>query len=59
MLTLSRAVDTVLCNGEVIYRNKTFTRLDESAVYRLAEASIDRMLRLLDIRPRTTWPVVA
>ena len=50
--------DTVICNGEIVYRHRTFTRIDESHVYRLARESVMRMLGRLGIQPTTSWPIV-
>ncbi|HET6234890.1 MAG TPA: amidohydrolase family protein [Acetobacteraceae bacterium] len=58
LLSLSRSVDTVICNGEIIFRHGTFTRIDEQHVYRLSQQSVTRMLDHLGIAPKTSWPVI-
>jgi 5-methylthioadenosine/S-adenosylhomocysteine deaminase len=58
LLSLSRSVDTVLCNGEVIYRHGELTRLDEAVVYQQSRASVTRMLGRLAIAPKTSWPTI-
>ena len=59
MLSQSRSIDTVVCDGEVIFRKGHLTRVDEGAVYDLARASTRRMLERTGIAPGTRWPVVA
>jgi hypothetical protein len=58
LLSLSRSVDTVLCNGEIIYRHGELTRLDEAVVYQQSRASVARMLGRLAIAPKTSWPTI-
>ena len=55
MLSQSRAVDTVLCNGQIILREGRLTRLDESWVHRTARACIARMAGRLDLKVATRW----
>jgi cytosine/adenosine deaminase-related metal-dependent hydrolase len=56
LLSVSRSVDTVLCNGEIIYRRGELTRIDEAVVYHQSRASVTRMLSRLGIAPKTSWP---
>jgi 5-methylthioadenosine/S-adenosylhomocysteine deaminase len=58
LLSLSRSVDTVLCNGEIIYRHQEFTRIDEGVVYHQSRRSVARMLDRLGIAPKTSWPTI-
>ena len=58
LLSLSRSVDTVLCNGEIIYRHREFTRIDEGVVYQQSRRSVTRMLDRLGIAPKTSWPTI-
>ena len=58
LLSLSRSVDTVLCNGEIIYRHREFTRIDEDVVYQQSRRSVARMLDRLGIAPKTSWPTI-
>src|SRR3954452_19812122 len=55
MLSKSRAVSTVLCNGEVILRARHLTRCSESWVHVTARASIARMAERLDLQPGPRW----
>ena len=55
MLSQSRAVDTVLCNGQIILRKGRLTRLDESWVHQTARACIARMAQRLDLKVGTQW----
>jgi 5-methylthioadenosine/S-adenosylhomocysteine deaminase len=58
LLSLSRSVDTVICNGEVIFRHGELTRMDEAVVYQQSRASVKRMVGRLGIAPKTSWPIV-
>ncbi len=55
MLSQSRSVDTVLCNGEVVFRKGRLTRVDESWVHATARASIKRMAERLDLSVGARW----
>ena len=55
MLTQSRAIDTVICNGAIILRGGHLTRCDERWIHDTARASIARMAPLLDLKVGTRW----
>jgi 5-methylthioadenosine/S-adenosylhomocysteine deaminase len=51
--------DTVLVNGEIVLRGGRSTRVDESAVFAEARASVVRMAERLDLRAPGLWPRTA
>ncbi len=58
LVSRTKSVDTVICNGEVIVRHGNLTRLDEANVYRLARKSAERMAERAGIKVKPVWPVV-
>ncbi len=50
LVSRTKSVDTVICNGEVVVRHGHLTRLDEAAVYATAQASARRMAERAGIR---------
>jgi 5-methylthioadenosine/S-adenosylhomocysteine deaminase len=50
LVSRTKSVDTVICNGEVVVRHGSLTRLDETAVYAMAQASARRMAERAGIR---------
>jgi cytosine/adenosine deaminase-related metal-dependent hydrolase len=58
-LSQSRSIDTVICDGEVLLRHGSLTRLDERAVYEMGRASARRLAARLDRAPWTRWPIVS
>jgi cytosine/adenosine deaminase-related metal-dependent hydrolase len=50
LVSRTKSVDTVICNGEVVVRHGSLTRLDEAAVYATAQASARRMAERAGIR---------
>ncbi len=50
LVSRTKSVDTVICNGEVVVRHGNLTRLDEAAVYATAQASARRMAERAGIR---------
>jgi cytosine/adenosine deaminase-related metal-dependent hydrolase len=58
-LEASRSIDTVICDGEVLLRHGSLTRLDERAVYEMGRASARRLAARLDRAPWTRWPIVS
>jgi 5-methylthioadenosine/S-adenosylhomocysteine deaminase len=50
LVSRTKSVDTVICNGEVVVRHGSLTRLDESAVYAAAQVSARRMAERAGIR---------
>jgi cytosine/adenosine deaminase-related metal-dependent hydrolase len=58
LVSRTKAVDTVLCNGEIVVRHGRLTRLDESEIYRRARASALATAERAGIRPQVNWPLV-
>jgi hypothetical protein len=50
LVSRTKSVDTVICNGEVVVRHGQLTRLDEGAVYATAQVSARRMAERAGIR---------
>jgi cytosine/adenosine deaminase-related metal-dependent hydrolase len=50
LVSRTKSIDTVICNGEVVVKHGHLTRLDESAVYALGQASARRMADRAGIR---------
>ena len=57
MLSQARSIDTVICDGEVLFRHGHLTRLDERVVHEMGRASARRLAARLGVSPRTTWPI--
>ncbi len=51
-------VDTVLVNGQVVWRGGRSTRIDEGQVFARAKASVERRMKRLGLKPAIAWPVV-
>ncbi len=58
LVSRTKGVDTVICNGEIIVRHGRLVRLDEAEIYRLARHSAERTAERAGIRPRSVWPEV-
>lgn len=58
LVSRTKAVDTVLCNGEIIVRHGRLVRLDEEDIYRTARKSAIATAARVGIKPRSTWPLV-
>ena len=58
LVSRTKGVDTVLCNGEVLVRHGNLTRLDESEVYAVGRASAKRMAERAGVRVKSKWPAV-
>lgn len=58
LVSRTKGVDTVLCNGEIIVRHGRLVRLDEAEINHLARHSAARTAERAGIRPRTNWPQV-
>jgi 5-methylthioadenosine/S-adenosylhomocysteine deaminase len=58
LISRTKAVDTVLCNGETIVRHGRLVRLDEEAVYRRAQRSAEATASRAGIKSRRSWPEV-
>jgi 5-methylthioadenosine/S-adenosylhomocysteine deaminase len=59
LVSRTKGVDTVLCNGEVLVRRGNLTRLDEAEVYAAGKASAKRMGERAGVKVKDKWPVVA
>jgi 5-methylthioadenosine/S-adenosylhomocysteine deaminase len=59
LVSRTKGVDTVLCNGEVLVRRGNLTRLDEAEVYALGRASAMRMGERAGVKVKSRWPVMA
>src|SRR5262245_16054989 len=58
LVSRTKGVDTVLCNGEVLVRRGALTRLDEAEVYALGRASAKRLAERAGVKIKNRWPVV-
>lgn len=58
LVSRTKGVDTVLCNGEVIVRHGRLVRLDESEIYRQARKSAEAVAVRAEIKPSNSWPLV-
>jgi cytosine/adenosine deaminase-related metal-dependent hydrolase len=51
------SVDTVIINGDVVFRGGRSTRVDEDAVFAAAKSSVERRMKRLGLKPRMAWSV--
>lgn len=58
LVSRTKAVDTVLCNGEIVLRHGRVVRLDEQDVYRRARASALATAERAGIAQAANWPAV-
>ena len=56
LVSRTKSVDTVICNGDIVVRRGVLTRLDEQEVYRLARASTARMAERAGLKLKPVWP---
>jgi 5-methylthioadenosine/S-adenosylhomocysteine deaminase len=56
LITRTKAVDTVICNGDIIVRHGRLTGLDESEIYRLARRSAEATAARAGLKPTGRWP---
>lgn len=54
----SGGVDTVLVDGQVVWRGGHSTRVDEAQIFARAKASVERRMKRLGLKPAIGWPVV-
>jgi cytosine/adenosine deaminase-related metal-dependent hydrolase len=59
LVSRTKGVDTVLCNGEVLVRRGSLTRLDEAEIYALGRASARQMAERAGVKVKSRWPVAA
>ena len=52
MLSQARSIDTVICDGEVLFRHGHLTRLDERVVHEMGRASARRLAARLGFSVR-------
>ena len=58
LVSRTKAVDTVLCNGEIVLRHGRLVRLDEGDIYRQARASALATAQRAGISNASIWPIV-
>lgn len=58
LISRTKAVDTVICNGEIIVRHGRLTRLDETEIYRIAQRSATATAARAGLKPPGRWPVI-
>ena len=56
LVSRTRGVDTVLCDGEIIVRHGRLARLDESEIYELARRSAFATAARAGASPAPNWP---
>jgi len=59
LVSRTKGVDTVICNGEIIVRHGRLARLDEAEIYRLASRSAKSVAARAGLKPTGSWPRVA
>ena len=59
LISRTKAVDIVLCDGEIIVRHGRLVRLDETEIYRLARRSAESTARRAGLAPTGLWPLVS
>jgi cytosine/adenosine deaminase-related metal-dependent hydrolase len=59
LISRSKAVDTVICDGDIIVRHGRLTRLDEAEIYRIARRSAVATAARAGLKPTGRWPMVA
>ncbi|MGE4245478.1 MAG: amidohydrolase family protein [Parvibaculaceae bacterium] len=58
LVSRTKGVDTVICNGEVVVRGGGLTRLDEGEVYAIARRSAEETAKRAGVKPRFKWSIV-
>lgn len=58
LISRSKAVDTVICNGDIIVRHGRLTRLDEAEIYKVAHRSATETAARAGLKPPGNWPVI-
>src|SRR5439155_23946886 len=51
----AQTIDTVIIDGDIVFRGGHCTRLDEEVVYAAARRSVNRIFDRLGIRPYQEW----
>lgn len=59
LVSRTKGVDTVICNGEVVLRHGALVRLDEAEVYALARQSAKRVAERAGAKPKSRWVTAA
>lgn len=57
LVSRTKGVDTVICNGEILVRGGSLTRMDEAEVYALAKLSVKRVGERANVKPKSRWPI--
>jgi cytosine/adenosine deaminase-related metal-dependent hydrolase len=58
LVSRTKGVDTVICNGDIIVRHGRLVRLDEDEIYKLARKSAEGTALRAGLKPTGTWPRV-
>jgi 5-methylthioadenosine/S-adenosylhomocysteine deaminase len=58
LVSRTKGVDTVLCNGEIVVRGGRLVRLDEGEIYARARRSAASTAARAGTKPRSVWPVI-
>ena len=58
LVSRTKGVDTVICNGEIVLRHGRLVRLDENEVYVQAHRSAVATAARAGIKMKSKWPLV-
>lgn len=58
LVSRTKGVDTVICNGETIVRHGRLVRIDENEIYKLARKSAEATALRAGLKPTGNWPRV-
>lgn len=58
LISRTKGVDTVICNGDITVRHGRLVRLDEDEIYKLARQSAERTALRAGLKPTGSWPHV-
>ncbi len=58
LVSRTKGVDTVICNGDTVVRGGRLVRLDEGEIYALARTSAVQTAERAGIRPSRSWPEI-
>lgn len=58
LVSRTKGVDTVICNGDITVRHGRLVRLDEDEIYKLARQSAERTALRAGLNPTGNWPRV-
>ena len=57
LVSRSKSVDTVIVNGQIIYRKGEFTRVDQDLIYEFARHTSRRIMKKIKYEPKMKWPL--